>query len=116
MAAADTRELLDRIRASLPDLPVREVRMFGGVAVMLDDGMVVGVQKDGGLLVRVDPAEDQALLERPHASRAEMGAGRSMGAGWLSIAAEALESDEILDDWVRIAVAYRQRPPGKRRD
>ena len=109
MESAETRRLLDRIRASLPELPVREVRMFGGVAVMLDDAMVVGVQKDGSLLVRVDPADDPQLLERPHASRAEMGAGRSMGAGWVSVAAAATEDDAILADWLGIAVRYRQK-------
>ena len=115
MESAETRRLLDRIRASLPDLPVREVRMFGGVAVMLDDAMVVGVQKDGSLLVRVDPEDDAQLRERPHASRAEMGAGRSMGAGWVRVAAAALESDETLADWVKVAVQYRLSRPAKRR-
>jgi TfoX/Sxy family transcriptional regulator of competence genes len=115
MPAVGTRELLDRIRAFLPDIPVREVRMFGAVAVMLDDAMVVAVSKDGSLLVRVDPAEDAQLLERPHASRAEMGAGRSMGPGWVRVDAAAVVDDETLDDWVRIAVRYRQRRPGTRR-
>ena len=75
-------ELLDRIRASLNEGHLREVRMFGAIAVMVDDSMAVAVHKDGSILVRVDPSEDRYLLARPGASRAEMGVGRSMGEGW----------------------------------
>ncbi len=102
-----TRELVDRIRASLPDFPVREVRMFGTLAVMLDDAMVAAVGKDGSLLLRVDPTEDAELITRPYASRAEMGAGRSMGPGWLRVEAEATGDDRTLEEWVGCAVRYR---------
>jgi hypothetical protein len=62
-ASDQARELLDRTRASLPGGQVREVRMFGVIAVMIDDAMAVAVHKDGSLVVRVDPAEDARLLE-----------------------------------------------------
>jgi hypothetical protein len=75
------RELVDRVRALLSGRPLREVRMFGVVAVLVDDAMAVGVHNDGSLLVRVDPAEDARLLESPEASRAQMGAGRSLAKG-----------------------------------
>jgi len=52
---AQARELLNRIRATLPVEQVREVRMFGAVAIMVDDAMAVAVHKDGSLLVRVSP-------------------------------------------------------------
>ena len=97
------RELVDRVRALLPGRPLREVRMFGVVAVMVDDAMAVGVHKDGSLLVRVDPAEDAQLLESPDASRAQMGAGRSMGEGWIRVASGALHSDSTLRHWVEAA-------------
>lgn len=100
------RELLDRIRAALPAEHIREVRMFGAVAVMVDDAMAVAVHKDGSLLVRVDPAEDPRLLEDPHASRAEMGAGRTMGAGWIRVEATALSSDATLTQWLDCAFRY----------
>ena len=74
--------------------------MFGAVAVMVDDAMAVAAYKDGSLLVRVDPAEDARLLHEPDVSRAEMGAGRSMGEGWIRVGARALSSDPALDDWL----------------
>ena len=97
------RVLLDRIRGLLPDGPVREVRMFGTVAVMVEDSMAVAVRQDASLLVRVDPAEDARLLASPGASRAEMGAGRSMGEGWIRVEAAALSSDSALAGWVDTA-------------
>jgi TfoX/Sxy family transcriptional regulator of competence genes len=107
------RNLLARIRASLPGERLRDVRMFGAIAIMIDDSMAVAVNRDGGLLVRVDPAEVAQLLENPGASRAEMGAGRSMGAGWIRVEAEALRSNAALQGWLDRATTYlaqRRRP------
>lgn len=105
-AGDQARELLDRVRASLPGAQVREARMFGAIAVMVDAAMAVAVHKDGSLLVRVDPAEDTRLLESPDASRAEMGVGRSMGEGWIRVEARALRSDAALMGWLEAATRY----------
>ena len=108
------QELVDRVRALLPGRQLREVRMFGAVAVMVDDAMAVAAYKDGSLLVRVDPAEDARLLHEPDVSRAEMGAGRSMGEGWIRVGARALRSDPALDSWLRTATDYlARRNPGQ---
>lgn len=108
-AGDPAHELLDRIRALLTDGPVREVRMFGAIAVMVDDAMAVAVHKDGSLLVRVDPAEDPRLVECPGASRAEMGAGRSMGEGWIRVEAGALRSEQSLCSWLEAATRFLSR-------
>ena len=104
-----TRELTDRIRASLPGRDLREVRMFGVRAIMVDDAMAVAVHQDGSLLVRVDPAEDASLLESPDASRAEMGTGRSMGEGWIRVDAKALRTDAALGEWLQAATSHLDR-------
>jgi TfoX/Sxy family transcriptional regulator of competence genes len=107
------RILLDRVRASLPGRSLRDVRMFGAIAVMIDDAMAVAVHKDGSLLVRVDPAEDARLLEKPGVTRAEMGAGRPMGRGWMRVEAVALRSDAALHGWLELATRYlAQRKAG----
>ena len=103
------RELVDRVRTLLVGRRIREVRMFGAIAVMVDDAMAVAVHEDGDLLVRVDPAEDARLLGFPGASRAEMGAGRSMGEGWIRVEARALRDDAPLVDWVEAATGYLAR-------
>ncbi len=98
-----SRALIDRIALLLPDRRLREVRMFGVLALMVDGAMTVAAHRDGSLLVRVDPAEDARLLEKPEASRAEMGAGRSMGEGWIRVEAKALRSAAGLSGWLEAA-------------
>lgn len=103
----ETRELLDDIRALITEQRVREIPMFGAVAVMVDDAMLVAVNKDGSLLVRVDPNEDEALLREADASRAQMGKGREMGIGWLRV--DLSSGQGRLDYWV---AAARRRKAG----
>lgn len=105
-AGNPARELIDRMTPLLPTGHVREVRMFGAIAVMIDDSMAAAVHKDGSLLVRVDSAEDARLLMEPGASRAEMGAGRSMGEGWIRVEAMALRSDGVLTGWIDAATRF----------
>ena len=50
----DIAELVDRIRLHIGDRPnIREQKMFGSVAFMLDGNMPCGPVKGGGLLARV---------------------------------------------------------------
>lgn len=103
--------LSGRIRAALLGRDVREVRMFGAHCFMVDGAIAVAADRDGGLLVHVDRAADAAHLRRPHADRAEMGAGRSMGAGWIRVAPQGVARDEDLLDW--IATALTDAPQGR---
>ena len=87
-----------------------EKRMFGGVAFLLDGHMAVSASGQGDLLLRVDPAETDALVTGPHARRAVM-RGRPMD-GWLRVDARALDDDE-LNRWIRRGVAYARTLPPK---
>ena len=102
--------LTTRVRAALPPGRVREVSMFGGLALMLDDRMVVSAGRDGSLLVRVDPARSAELLPDPDAEPAVMGADRPMGPGWLTVAAHGLVTDQQLTRWVEVALDHHGRP------
>ncbi|MFT4187336.1 MAG: TfoX/Sxy family protein [Aeromicrobium sp.] len=100
---------MKRVRVELADeSPVREVSMFGGRSFMVAEKLAVCALKDGALLVRVSADDHDALTERPGAEQAEMGKGRTMGPGWIRVAAEALEDDEGLSFWVGEALAYRR--------
>lgn len=115
MTAAQS-ELLDRVRSQIADeTAVREVSMFGGRSVMVDEKMIVSVLKDGCLLVRVDADRHEELLARPGAAQAEMGAGRDMGPGWIEVAAEALVDDGSLAEWIGIAIEHNRAVTGIRR-
>jgi len=98
-------ELIERVRASLADEPsTREVSMFGGRSFMVNDKMIASALAAGDLLIRIAPERHDELAELPGAAPAEMGAGRTMGPGWISVSAESITSDERLSFWIGVAL------------
>jgi TfoX/Sxy family transcriptional regulator of competence genes len=111
-AMAYDEDLANRIReltATEPDLT--EMRMFGGLAFLVGGNMSVGVSGQGGLMVRADPEQTEALLDEPHAQPFVM-RGRAMR-GWLRVDEEGLRTQEQLEPWVRRGVAYARSLPPK---
>ncbi len=88
-----------------------EKRMFGGLAFLIGGNMSVSVSGQGGLLLRCDPAETDALREKPHAGPFEM-RGRVMD-GWLRVDAEGVRTKRQLERWVAIGVSYARSLPAK---
>jgi TfoX/Sxy family transcriptional regulator of competence genes len=109
-------DIADRVRGVLSDRErVGEVKMFGGLAFMVDERMVVCVSGGGSdLLVRVAPERDAELVRRPGAQRAEMGKGRSMGEGWITVDEAALESDTDLRYWIDVSLDFHAQGSGKK--
>ncbi len=104
--------LANRIRASLSgERGVTEKPMFGGLAFLVRGNMAVAASGRGGLLVRVDPAESDALVASTAARPMEM-RGRQMS-GWLRIESAQLLGKAQLDGWVRRGVAYARSLPSK---
>jgi len=98
-------ELADRIRALVQAEPgLTEQRMFGGLAFLIQGNMAVSASGQGGLLLRVDPAQTEALTREPYVRRFEM-RGRTMD-GWLRVDAGAVEADDDLRRWVSHGVTY----------
>ena len=86
--AAD--ELSDRIRDHFAHLHgLREQKMFGGRAFMIDGNMIVGVMKDGTLLARVGKDNHKTALARPGCSEMKMGA-KAM-TGFVSVDGDVIE-------------------------
>ena len=109
----EQHHLVQRVRALVDDEPdVREVSMFGGRAIMVNDKMVVSAGKTGDLLVRVAAGRHEALLGEPGAAQARMGAGRGMGPGWITIAPEAVADDGRLAFWVEVAMRHNRAITG----
>ena len=66
-------DLANRIRELIAGDPdVTEKRMFGGLAFLVGGNMSVAASGQGGLMVRVDPAQTDALVTEPHARPLEM--------------------------------------------
>src|SRR3984893_2196832 len=106
-------DLANRIRELvLTGDGVTEKRMFGGLAFLIDGNMSVSASSQGGLLLRVDPAETDRLLSKPHAHPFEM-RGRVMQ-GWLRVDAQGLRTKRQLERWVARGVAYARLLPSKR--
>lgn len=106
--------LAERVRELLAgEAGVTEQKMFGGLGFLIGGNMAVGVSGQGGILVRVDPAESDGLVETTEAYPMEM-RGRSM-AGWLRVDPEHLETAMQLEPWVARGTAYARSLPAKRK-
>ena len=106
-------DLAERVRLAIADEPdVTEKRMFGGLAFLVGGKMAVAASGQGGLMVRIDPEETDALLARPHARPFEM-RDRPVE-GWLRVDAEGVGSRGELESWVALGVAYARSLPAKR--
>ena len=104
--------LANRIRELIADTPgVAEKKMFGGLAFLVGGNMAVAASGQGGLMVRIDPGETDALLRKPHAGPFEM-RGRPMD-GWLRVDAEGVRTKRQLEPWVKRGVAYARSLPPK---
>jgi TfoX/Sxy family transcriptional regulator of competence genes len=105
-------DLANRIRELIAaDSDVTEKRMFGGLAFLVGGHMSVSASGQGGLLLRCDPGETEALLGKPHAAPFEM-RGRVMD-GWLRVAPEGVRTKAQLERWVARGVAYARSLPPK---
>jgi TfoX/Sxy family transcriptional regulator of competence genes len=88
-----------------------ERKMFGGLAFLIGGNMAVAASGQGGLLVRVDPAESDALVARAHARPMEM-RGREMQ-GWLRVDAENVQTKRELAGWIDVGTTYARSLPAK---
>lgn len=106
-------DLANRIRELIAgDSDVTEKRMFGGLAFLVAGNMSVAASGQGGLMVRVDREDTDALVAKPHAQPFEM-RGRTLQ-GWLRVDPEGLRTKHQLERWVRRGVAYARSLPPKR--
>ncbi len=106
-------EVASRVRALLAgDGDVTEKRMFGGLAFLIGGAMAVAASGEGGLMVRIDPDDGEALIDRPQVRPVEM-RGRELK-GWLRVDYERLGTERELEAWVGRGVAYARSLPPKR--
>ena len=98
-------DLADRIRALVGHRrDLTEKKMFGGLAFLIGGNMAIAASGQGGILVRVDPAESDELLATTRAEPMEM-RGRQM-AGWLRVDTEDVAENAALAEWVERGAGY----------
>jgi len=106
------QELAARIRAALSFEPgITEKRMFGGCAFLLDGNMTAAASGSGGLMLRVDPAAGESLLERDGVQLVEM-RGRGLN-GWLRIDDAVLLDEAALRWWLDQGLSFTRTLPAK---
>ena len=105
-------ELADRIRALLGDRAgLKEQKMFGGLAFLIGGNMAIAASGQGGILVRVDPAQSDDLVATTPAETMEM-RGRQMP-GWLRVGQADVAEDTALAEWVERGAGYAGSLPPK---
>ena len=107
-------ELAARIRALVArESALTEQKMFGGLAFLIGGNMAIAAGGQGGLLVRVDPAESDSLVAKTAARPMEM-RGRELK-GWLRVDAGEVRTEPQLKTWVELGTAYARSLPAKER-
>jgi len=111
-AVAYDEELADRIRKLVAgESGLTEKKMFGGLSFLIGGNMAVAASGQGGVLVRVDPAQSDKLVATTNARLMEM-RGRSMQ-GWLRVDPEHLRTKRQLAKWVELGTTYARSLPAK---
>jgi TfoX/Sxy family transcriptional regulator of competence genes len=106
-------ELADRIRdLVVSESDLTEQKMFGGLAFLVGGNMAVAASGQGGLLVRVDPAQSDTLVATTNARLMEM-RGRRMQ-GWLRVDSEDVRTRPQLAKWVKLGTTHARSLPAKR--
>jgi len=105
-------QLAERVRDLVaPRSGVTEKKMFGGIGWMINGNMACGVMSKGGLLVRIDPDETEALIAQPHVSTFGREGSKPMK-GFVIVDADTIEDDATLADWIdRGAARATSLPP-----
>ena len=111
-AVAYDEELAERMRGLLDgEADLSEKKMFGGLAFLVGGPIAVAASGQGGVLVRVDPAQADKLVSTTNADFMEM-RGRPMQ-GWLRIDSEDVRTKRQLAKWVGLGVTFARSLPAK---
>jgi hypothetical protein len=106
-------ELADRIRELLDgEAELTEKKMFGGLAFLIRGNIAVAASGQGGVLVRIDPAQSETLVATTNARLMEM-RGRQMR-GWVRVDPSDVSTKHQLAKWVALGAAYARSLPAKR--
>lgn len=104
-------ELADRIRTILGKRKgVVEKRMFGGIAFLLNGNMCCGVHGKE-MIVRIHPEQTENTLKERYTRIFDI-TGRPMK-GWILVGPKGLAKDDLLANWVKVAVKYASSLPVK---
>jgi hypothetical protein len=106
------QELAARIRSLIAlDPRVTEKRMFGGICFLLDGRILVGVRRNGALLVQCGAEAAQAATRRDGVTPMRM--GERDAANFIDVEDDSLETEQGLSEWIALAERYLMTLPPK---
>ena len=96
---AFNKQLADKLRIELErrKVPFEEKRMMGGLCIMIDDKMCIGVIKDD-LMARIGPHVYDEFLQRPTAR--EMDFTKRPMKGYAYVSSVGWDDDQELEIWI----------------
>jgi TfoX/Sxy family transcriptional regulator of competence genes len=101
---AINEKLTNRVRELLADVDkVDEKKMFSGIAFMVDEKLCIAVRCDN-IMLRIDPAIHDELVEKPGCSSMIM--KRKDLDGYVVVEESALDSKKQLNYWIKLALDY----------
>ncbi len=110
---AYNESLANRIREALAHLPdVKEKKMFGGIAFMVNGKMSITVGKDR-IMCRIDPGVHEEAIKSKGIQTVKMG-GRDYK-GYIHIDEEVIKTKKNFDYWVQLALDFNKIAKASRR-
>lgn len=111
---AVNEKLTDRVReALLSQAALIEKKMFRGIAIMLNDKLLASTGDDE-LMVRIDPALNDDVLERP-GTRNMIMKGKTLK-GWVYVKEEELKSKKALEYWLNLALSFNGKAKASKKN
>src|SRR4051794_41899627 len=105
-------DLANRIRELVGGQPgLTEQKMFGGLAFLIGGNMAIAASGQGGIMVRVDPAQSDAIVTKT-AARPMVMPGREMQ-GWPRADTEAVRAKRQLGKGVGPGTGFPRTLPVK---
>ena len=105
-------KLAERVRKALKnEKNVSEKKMFGGICVLLNGNMCMGIINDE-LMLRLGDEGAAAALKEPHVRQMDF-TGKPMKS-MVYVAPAGFKSDKDLNKWVKTAVDFAKSLPPKK--
>ncbi len=103
---AYSEKLAERIRKALTNLPVKEKKMFGSLAFMVNGKMCLTAGPER-MMCRIDPDLHEQEVKRDGCNTVIMG-GRQYK-GYLRVNEEKLNSEKDFSHWVDLALEFNKK-------
>lgn len=110
---AYSEELAKRVRGILSRRSdIAELKMFGGLAFMLNGNMACGIMGDR-LMLRIAPDRYETALSQPHVLPMQF-TGRTMK-NMVIVEPDGIRTSKMLEVWVKEAIDFASALPPKQK-